>query len=135
MLSFRDNLISLVWFITSKSCDTKSSFLINNIFVKSFLKFIHYTLCILFSNDLSSNVIFKGKPIIHHGIGIIVGSNIEFGYNVTLRAHVCLGEKEIGSLKGPTIGDNVQFGVGAKVFGNVCIKSGTFVKSNSIIYK
>ncbi len=133
MLSFRDNLISLVWFITAKSCNPKSGILLNNFFVNNFLKFFHYTLCILFSNDLSVNVVFKGRPKIHHGIGIIVGSNTTFGKNVIIRAHVCLGEKEVGSLQGPTIGDNVQFGVGAKVFGNVIIKSETFVKSNSVI--
>ena len=133
MLTFRDDLVAYVWFITAKSCNNESSLFITNIIIKTVLKFVHYALCLLFSNDLSPNVIFKGKPKIHHGIGIIVGSNTQFGCNVVIRGHVCLGEKKVGSLKGPIIGDNVQFGVGAKVFGSVVIKSNTFVKSNAII--
>ena len=132
MLSIRDNLVAFVWYLASKTRNSKNRW-INNILIVTIVVFIHNFICILTSNDLSTRVVFKGKPKIYHAIGIIVGSKVQFGSGVILRAHVCLGEKKLGTGSAPVIGNNVEFGIGAKVFGNISIPDDSFVKSNSTI--
>lgn len=132
MLRIRDKLVSLLWYVSVR---TNSKYHRNRpvILLGAVLKWIHYFVCILTCNDLSVEVGMEKRVKLYHAIGIIVGSNVEFGNNVVLRAHVVLGEKIIGSEEGPVIMDNVSFGIGAKAFGRVLIDSNRFIKSGQII--
>lgn len=132
MLSFRDYIVSTLWYWASISNKKPFFSILGNPIIRFFLIFLHYLLCVLTSNDLSVRVEFKSKPRIFHAIGIIIGSGVKFGKNVTLRAHVCIGEKFIGTGDAPTIGDNVEFGIGAKIFGQVTIENNSILKSNSL---
>jgi serine acetyltransferase len=130
MLRLRDILVASVWFYAAT---LNSS---NRLLIKPFavsVVIFHYFLCLLTSNDLSVNVSFKSKPVIYHALSIVVGSGVDFGHQVTLRARVTIGEKFIGSKKGPVVGDRVEFGVNSCVFGEVSIPDKTLIKANSIL--
>ena len=132
MLRIRDEVVSLLWYLSVR---TNSKYHRNRpvILLGAVLKLTHYLVCILTCNDLSIEVGMKSRVKLFHAIGIIVGSNVEFGKNIVLRAHVVLGERIIGSEEGPVIMDNVSFGIASKAFGKVLIDSDRFIKSGQII--
>ena len=126
MLRLRDILVSRLWYASSSS-----RFFV----VRTICLLPHYLICIIFGNDLSVNVKQETPVVIYHALGIVVGSGVEFGKNVVLRARVTLGEDILNSKTAPKIGDNVQFGIGSSVFGDVFIPSNRVLKANKVYTK
>ena len=75
MLYLRDEMVSWLWFWSSRIQNSRSLYVhvsVGNINV------LHYTLCLLTGNDLSIRVTMKERVRIYHAIGIVVGSGTVF---------------------------------------------------------
>ena len=127
MLSIRDNFVAFIWYWSANIRREKYSIVFFPLFI------FHYLLGILTANDLSINVRLLKKPKIHHAIGIVVGSGVTFKGHVTLRAHVCIGEKVVGEGSNIVFDDGIEFGVGAMVFGSGNVKGPAVIKANSVL--
>ena len=130
MLSLRDKMIAMIWYMAVISANLKYPLKI--IFYPVVI--FHYIICIHTGNDLSVNIYLKGVPKLYHATCLIIGSNVQIGKNVIIRSRLILGEKSTNSGSGPIIGDNVEFGIDCTILGSVCIKDNSFVKSKSFIH-
>lgn len=103
-------------------------------------KIIWYLNRVLFNVDLDFRSNIDGGLKIVHGLGIVVGSEVCAGKNLTIYQGVTIGgnlnrKKEInGVLTGqPCIGENVTIYTDEKLFGPIYVPSETKVKAGAII--
>lgn len=76
---------------------------------------------------------------IYHPFGLVVGTDVQAGRNLTLSMDVVLGgnigkQRPDGSVK-PILGDNVNIGAGSKVVGPINIGNNCIVGANSVVTK
>lgn len=76
------------------------------------------------------------RPVIDHGMGIVIGETAEIGDDCLLYQGVTLGGtgKETGK-RHPTIGNNVLVGSGAKVLGPFKVGDNSRVAANSVVLR
>ena len=76
------------------------------------------------------------RPVIDHGMGIVIGETAEIGDDCLLYQGVTLGGtgKETGK-RHPTIGNNVLVGSGAKVLGPFIVGDNSRVAANSVVLR
>jgi serine O-acetyltransferase len=74
------------------------------------------------------------RPIIDHGLGVVIGETAEIGDDVYLYHQVTLGgtSQERGK-RHPTIGQRVTIGAGAKILGAVRIGDDARVGANAVV--
>ncbi len=87
--------------------------------------------------ELNSSAKIGGGLVIYHGSGLVVGSGIKAGKNLTLEHGVTLGNR-IGSstespFSSPVIGDDCFIGCGAAVLGPVRLGDGAKVGANAVV--
>jgi len=75
--------------------------------------------------------------VMHHPVGVIVGSGATLGQDCTLLSRVTLGSRTVTSdgVGGPmpTVGDRVVMGTGCVVIGDVHIGDGASIGANAVV--
>lgn len=75
--------------------------------------------------------------LIYHGTGIILGSGVKVGKNLTLLHDTTIGNRigsgSKGSLGFPELGDNVFIGCGAKIIGPIKIGNNVKIGANAVV--
>ncbi len=75
--------------------------------------------------------------VMHHPIGVIVGSDVRLGRDCTLLSRVTLGARNVttgaAGTSMPTVADRVVIGTGAVVIGGVQIGEGARVGANAVV--
>jgi serine O-acetyltransferase len=111
---------------------------LNNKIKFHFLRFM-MSVFVPFRKDIELNVQAKiGEGlVVYHGSGLVVGSGIKAGKNLTLEHGVTLGNR-IGSsideaLSWPILGDNCFIGCGAKVLGPVRLGNNIKIGANAVV--
>lgn len=72
-----------------------------------------------------------------YGMGIVIGSKVEIGDDVTIFNGTTLGSAMPGlpDIKQPKIGNNVLIGTGAKILGDISIGANVKIGANSVVLK
>lgn len=70
-----------------------------------------------------------------HPNGVVIGKDVELGYNVTIMQQVTLGIKNQNDYRFPKIGNDVYIGSGAKILGHIYIADGCIIGSNAVVTK
>lgn len=103
-------------------------------------KIIWYINRVVFNVDLDFRSNIGGGLRLIHGLGVVIGSEVQAGENLTVYQGVTLGgnfgkRKEIdGKITGqPYIGKNVTICTDAKLFGPVFVPDDTVIKAGRII--
>jgi len=75
--------------------------------------------------------------LIEHSQGVIIGSRVKIGDNVTIYNAINLGNARPREEKGPMpeIGDNVVIGAGAKILGPIKIGNNVIIGANAVVLK
>ena len=75
--------------------------------------------------------------VMHHPIGVVVGSDVTLGRDCTILSRVTLGSRGVTSEGGggpmPMIGDRTLIGTGAVILGDVCIGDGARIGANAVV--
>lgn len=103
-------------------------------------KIIWYINRVIFNVDLDFRSDIGGGFRLIHGLGVVIGSEVRAGKNLTVYQGVTLGgnfgkKKEIdGKITGqPYIGDNVMICTDSKLFGPIFVPNGTLIKAGRLI--
>lgn len=89
---------------------------------------------IIFRVEISPRAEFAEGLYIPHIGGIVVGSRVICGRNITIHQGVTLGVGGRGARQGePTIGNNVFIGAGAKVLGAIKVGDNVAIGANSVV--
>lgn len=70
-----------------------------------------------------------------HGLGTVIGSNVEVGNDCTIYHNVTIGTRYYTDKIKPKIGNNVIVYAGVKVIGNICIGDNAVIGANSVVTK
>lgn len=70
-----------------------------------------------------------------HPIGVIIGSDVKIGNNVTLYQNVTLGRKYKDDVSNPEIGDNTIIYANSVIVGSVKIGKNCIIGCNSVVLK
>ncbi len=77
--------------------------------------------------------------VMHHPVGVIVGSDVTLGRDCTLLSRVTLGARSVTSegagVPMPRVGDGVVIGTGAVVIGGVHIGDGARIGANAVVLR
>lgn len=101
---------------------------------KIIAKFIYRRLNIKYCSDIPLKAKLGHFIKIFHPQGIIINSNVEIGFNVTIMQQVTVGV-DVGKNKSPVIADNVFIGAGAKIIGDIFIAEGIKIGANAVVVK
>jgi len=102
-------------------------------------KIIWYISRLLFHVDIDYRAKLAGGLKIVHGLGLVIGKNVQSKGNLTLYQGVTIGgsgrERQIGGviIDMPILEKNVTVYTDAKVFGPVIISEGSIIKAGVII--
>lgn len=91
------------------------------------------TLELLFSSEIAASATLGGGLYMPHPFGIVIGTDIAVGENVTILQHVTLGRRASGDPRTPTIGDGAFIGAGAVIVGPITIGKGASVAANALV--
>ena len=73
-----------------------------------------------------------------HPVGIVIGSSVSLGFNVSVYQNCTLGGARIGDVKKgnqPTVGNNVTIFAGSLVLGRVTVADNVIIAANSVLLK
>jgi serine O-acetyltransferase len=73
-----------------------------------------------------------------HPVGIVVGSEVRIGRNVTIYQNVSIGRRRQGleeAAEYPTLEDHVTVYAGAVIMGNITIGSHAIIGANAVVSK
>lgn len=92
---------------------------------------------LLFSADISPNVIIGPGLQIPHSLGIVIGGDVAIGSNFRVHQNVTIGanNKNVQGKIVPVIGDNVTIYAGAVVAGPIFIGNNVDVGANSVVLR
>lgn len=85
--------------------------------------------------DIAPNASIGEGLILHHPVGIVIGSGVTIGRNCTILQNVTLGEKygPDGGHLYPQIGDGVTICCGAVIVGGVTVGDGATIGANAVV--
>jgi len=90
---------------------------------------------ILYSVDISRYAKIDGGFVVMHGMGIVIGEEVQIGKNCKILNGVNLGNKdtEVTYNQQPKIGNNVVIGTGAKCLGAINIGDNVIIGANAVV--
>lgn len=85
--------------------------------------------------DIGPAAAIGSALLLHHPVGIVIGSGARVGANCTIFQSVTIGERgfPMTDHRYPNIGDGVTICAGAVVLGAVSVGSGALVGANSVV--
>lgn len=87
----------------------------------------------LYCSEIAATATLGGGLYVPHPFGIVIGTDIEIGRNVTLLQHVTLGRRASGDTRTPTIGAGAFIGAGAVIVGPITVGEGASVAANALV--
>ncbi|EGT3621019.1 serine acetyltransferase [Clostridium perfringens] len=103
-------------------------------------KFIWLINRIIFNVDIDYRAKINGGVMLVHGLGVVIGSEVEIMSNVKIYQGVTIGGNNGQKLKynnkiitQPVINENVTIGPNSNIFGPVIIHKNKFIKAGEII--
>lgn len=83
--------------------------------------------------DLHKGAVFRGRPILMHGLnGIVISHYARFGEGCYLCQRVTVAQA-MHSNDAPMIGDKVYIGAGAVIVGGVTVGDGAVIGANAVV--
>lgn len=103
-------------------------------------KISHRILLYFFNCDINMCAEIDFGLRIPHPVGIVIGSGVKIGKNVTLMSCVTIGaasgkSNESSSWQYPVIKDEVFIGTGAKIIGGIILENRCVIGANSVVTK
>lgn len=87
--------------------------------------------------DLPTKVRIGRRPILFHGMALVINEGVVIGDDCILRHSVTIGNKVTpeGESAPPVVGDRVEFGAGAIVLGPISIGDDAKIGAGSVVTK
>ncbi len=84
--------------------------------------------------DINPNAVIGSGLIVSHGVGLVVGGDVQLGTDCLLHHGVTLGAPTTSRIaQCPVVGNGVTIGAGANVIGAVTLGDGAFIGAGALV--